>query len=154
MTAWLCMLNGDPLPWLLAADAPAVRHLALRHLLDQPEDAPEVQTARDAAMHADPIAAILAAQQPEGYWVKPGPGYAPKYRGTVWQLSFLDQLGADGRDAQVQAACEYVISHSQARSGGFIVDPKVKTGEEGVRRWISSLSFTENVIRCRTDQSR
>jgi hypothetical protein len=119
MTTWLGMLNGDPLPWLLEEATPAVRHLALRQLLDQPADVPAVRQAREAAMHADPIATILAAQQPAGFWVKPGPGYAPKYRGTVWQLIFLDQLGADGSDARVQAACDYVLSHSQARSGGF-----------------------------------
>lgn len=119
MDAWRRMLNADPLPWLLEEDTPAVRRLALRQLFDLPEDAPEVWQAREAAMRADPIAAILAAQQPEGYWVKPGPGYSPKYRATVWQLIFLDQMGADGEDARVRAACEYVLSHSQAESGGF-----------------------------------
>lgn len=119
MTPWLDTLKGDPLPWLLEEETPAVRHLALRQLLDQPEDAPLAGQARDAAMHTDPIASILAAEQPEGFWVKPGPGYNPKYRGTVWQLTFLDQLGADGTDARVQAACNYVLSHSQARTGGF-----------------------------------
>lgn len=119
MNAWLRMLKGNPLPWLLEDENPAVRHLALHQLLDQPEDAPEVREALAAAMQTDPIASILAAQQPEGFWVKPGPGYNPKYRGTVWQLIFLDQLGADGTDARVQAACEYVLSHSQSRTGGF-----------------------------------
>lgn len=119
MADWLRMLKGDSLPWLLAEETPAVRHLALRQLLDQPEDALAVRQARAAAMRADPIAAILAAEQPEGYWVKRGPGYTPKYRGTVWQLIFLDQLGADGADARVQVACDYVLSHSQARTGGF-----------------------------------
>jgi hypothetical protein len=119
MTTWQSMLKGDPLPWLLEEEPPAVRHLALRQLLDQPEDAPEVRQALAAAMHTPPIADILAAEQPEGFWVKPGPGYAPKYRGTVWQLIFLDQLGADAADARVQAACEYVLSHSQAETGGF-----------------------------------
>ena len=119
MTAWLHMLNGDPLPWLLDGETPAVRHLALRQLLDQPTDAPAVRQARAAAMHADPIAAILAAQQPEGFWVRRGPGYTPKFRGTVWQLIFLDQLGADGADVRVQAACDYVLAHSQAPTGGF-----------------------------------
>ena len=117
--AWLRMLKADPLPWLLDEGAPAVRHLALRQLLDQPADAPAVRQVRDAAMRTDPIVSILAAQQPEGFWVKPGPGYTPKYRGTVWQLIFLDQLGADGSDAHVRAACAYVLSHSQARTGGF-----------------------------------
>jgi hypothetical protein len=119
MTTWLRMLKGDPLPWLLEAETPAVRHLALRQLLDQPADAPEVRQARAAAMQTDPIASILAAEQPEGFWVKPGPGYTPKYRGTVWQVIFLDQLGADGTDGRVQAACDYVLSHSQAKTGGF-----------------------------------
>jgi hypothetical protein len=119
MTAWQRILKDDPLPWLLEVDTPAVRHLALRQLLDQPADAPEVRQACAAAMQTDPIATILAAQQPGGFWVKPGPGYSPKYRGTVWQLIFLDQLGADGNDARVQAACDYVLSHSQANTGGF-----------------------------------
>ncbi len=119
MTGWLGMLKEDSLPWLLQGDTPAVRHLALQKLLDQPKDGPLVQQARAAAMQTDPIASILAAQQSEGFWVKPGPGYTPKYRGTVWQLIFLDQLGADGIDPRIQAACEYVLSHSQAKTGGF-----------------------------------
>ncbi|MGZ3608766.1 MAG: nitrogen fixation protein NifH [Ktedonobacteraceae bacterium] len=119
MATWINMLKDDPLPWLLEEDTPAVRHLALRQLLDQPENAPDVRHASAAAMQTDPIASILAAQHPDGFWVKPGPGYAPKYRGTVWQVIFLDQLGADGRDKRVHAACEYVLSHSQAETGGF-----------------------------------
>ncbi|MGZ3583990.1 MAG: nitrogen fixation protein NifH, partial [Ktedonobacterales bacterium] len=73
MASWQRVLKADPLPWLLEGDTPAVRHLALRHLLDQPADAPEVRQARASAMQADPIGAILAAQQPAGFWVKPGP---------------------------------------------------------------------------------
>ena len=119
MTTWRALLPADPVPWLLEDENPAVRHLALRQLLDQPADAPAARQARAAAMRTDPIAAILAAQDPAGFWGRPGPGYTPKYRGTVWQLSFLDQLGADGADARVRAACAYVLEHSQARTGGF-----------------------------------
>lgn len=119
MESWRSTLNGDPLPWLLDEETPAVRHLALRWLLDEPEDAASVRRAQDAAMRADPIAATLAAQEPAGYWVKPGPGYGPKYTGTVWSLMFLDQLGADGRDARIGRACAYVLDHTQAPNGGF-----------------------------------
>lgn len=70
-------------------------------------------------MAANPIAAILAAQDAEGYWEKPGAGYATKYRGTVWQLIFLDQLGADPADERVRRACAYVLSHTPAANGGF-----------------------------------
>ncbi len=117
--AWLKQLRGDPLPWLLEEDRPAVRHLTLLHLLDRPKNDPAVCQASAEAMESDPIAAILNAQEPEGFWVKPGAGYSPKYRATVWQLIFLDQLGADRRDARVQAACEYVLRHTQAKNGGF-----------------------------------
>jgi hypothetical protein len=117
--AWVRVLNGDPLPWLLAEDNPAVRHLALRRLLDRKYDDPDVRVALAGAMRVDPIAAILAAQQPGGYWVKPGAGYTPKYRSTVWQVIFLDQLGADGEDERVRAGCEYVLSHTQSETGGF-----------------------------------
>lgn len=109
----------EMLPWLLEDDAPAVRHLALRQLLDRAEDDSEVRHARRAAMRADPIRAILDAQDPAGWWVKPGPGYAPKYTGTVWQVSFLDQLGADGTDRRVRAGCAYLLEHTPASSGGF-----------------------------------
>jgi hypothetical protein len=119
MASWRARLRGDPLPWLLDGAAPAVRHLALRQLLGRGPDDPDVLEARVDAMAADPIASILAAQQPDGYWEKPGPGYATKYRGTVWQLIFLDQLGADPADARVQRACAYVLAHSQAVTGGF-----------------------------------
>lgn len=119
MEGWRRALNGDPLPWLLEEEAPAVRHTALRWLLDEPADSPQVRRARRAAMRADPIAAILAAQHPDGWWVKPGGGYGPKYTGTAWSVVFLDQLGADGRDRRIHRACEYVVSHAQASSGGF-----------------------------------
>lgn len=119
MLTWLERLRDDPLPWLLDPAVPAVRHLALRGLLDRPADDPDVVAARDEATRVDPIAAILAAQAPDGWWVKPGPGYAPKYTGTVWQLMFLDQLGADPAEPRVRLACEHVLSHTQAPSGGF-----------------------------------
>lgn len=107
------------LDWLLEPRDPAVRHRALRELLDRPADDPDVVASLAAAMAADPIAAILAAQHSDGYWEKPGPGYATKYRGTVWQVIFLDQLGADPADDRVHRACEYVLTHSPAASGGF-----------------------------------
>jgi hypothetical protein len=114
MTDWT-----DPLDWLLGDESPAVRHLALRDLLGRPAHDPDVIEARSAAMTSAPIAPILAAQHADGYWVKPGAGYGPKYSGTVWNVSFLDQMGADGADARVRAACEYVLMHTQAPNGGF-----------------------------------
>lgn len=127
MEALTAMLRADPTDWLLDPADPAVRHLALRTLLDLPESHPNVVAARRAAMRVDPIRSILAAQQPDGWWEKEGHGYG-KYRGTTWSLIFLDQLGADGTDPRIQRACEYVLDHSQSVSGGFSV-----TGPAGQR---------------------
>lgn len=118
MEDWRRALDGDPLPWLLDEEAPAVRHLALRWLLDEPEDSPRVRRARAAAMEAAPIGPILANQHPEGWWVKPGPGYGPKYTGTTWSLIFLDQMGADRRDPRVRTACDYALSHTATATDG------------------------------------
>lgn len=107
------------MPWLLEPETPAVRAATLMRLLDRPVGDPEVVSARSAAMASDPIAATLAAQSPEGWWVKPGPGYAPKYTGTVWSLIFLDQLGADPADEGIQRACEYVLRMNPTASGGL-----------------------------------
>jgi hypothetical protein len=116
---WRAHLRADPLPWLLDEGTPAVRAATLQRLLDRPADAPEVRAARAAAMTVDPIRSILAAQDPAGWWAKPGPGYGPKYRGTVWQVIFLDQLGADPDHPQVARACDYVLRWCPTTSGGF-----------------------------------
>lgn len=70
-------------------------------------------------MRVDPIAAILAAQDDQGFWARPGRYYGPKYRGTVWSLTFLDQAGADPTHPGVRRACEYVLAHVPAPSGGL-----------------------------------
>jgi hypothetical protein len=109
------------LEWLLEDDPanPGVRYFALRDLRDLPPDDARVVAARAAVMQSGPVPGILAAQQPQGYWQKPGPGYSTKYRGTVWQLIQLDRLGADPADPRVRTACEYVLRHTQSSSGGF-----------------------------------
>jgi hypothetical protein len=123
---WLERLNGDPLPWLLEPDAanPGVRYFALTELMDQPAEDPEVAAARQALMTSGQVPAILGAQDAEGYWVKPGPGYAPKYRGTVWQIIFLAQLGASGDDPRVRTGCDYLLEHTHSSYGGFSMNAR------------------------------
>jgi hypothetical protein len=125
MSDWREALRADPTPWLLSEDDPAVRHATLRTLIGREPDDEEAHAAGRAALASDPIATILAAQQPEGYWVKPGAGYGPKYTGTVWQLIFLDQLRAPADDPRVRSACEYVLAHTQSETGGFVASGNV-----------------------------
>jgi hypothetical protein len=116
---WRDHVVGDPLPWLLSGETPAVRAATLQRLLGRPAGDLEVVAAREAAMEAEPIRSMLNAQSPEGWWIKPGGGYSPKYTATVWELIFLDQLGADGADPRIRRACDYVLDHTQTTSGGF-----------------------------------
>ncbi len=121
MFDWQYELNDDPLPWLLEPDPanPGVRYFALRDLLGRPEDDPELRQAKTTIMTSGPVPVILAAQQSDGAWVKPGSGYSPKYRGTVWQIIFLAELGADPADERVRRGCAYLLSHSLAANGAF-----------------------------------
>ena len=116
---WRARLNADPLPWLLEPGNPSVRYFALRDLLDRPDTDADLRAARAAIMDSEPVSAILAARQPDGYWAKPGHGYSPKYTSTVWQIMLLADLGADGADERVRQSCEYVLAHHQARTGGL-----------------------------------
>ena len=128
---WKRVLKDDPIPWLLERDPdnPGLRYFALRDLLGKPEDDVAVREARAALMATGPVPAILDAQHPEGYWVKPGSGYGPKYRGAVWQIIFLAELGAEPAKERVRRGCQYLLSHSIAANGAFsIAEPPVPSG--------------------------
>jgi hypothetical protein len=110
----------DTLNWLLEKDNPGVRYLALRDLEDSPADSPELIAARSQAYEAGAIATILDNQQAEGCWVKPGPGYDPKYRSTVWSIVLLAQLGASAQDDErIQRGCDYLLNHALTTGGQF-----------------------------------
>lgn len=108
------------LTWLLEPETPGVRYLALRDLLGRsPADA-DLRAARQAAHQQGPIAVILDAMEPAGYWAAPGPGYNPKYRATVWALILLAQLGARiEADPRIAQACGYVLEHALTAGGQF-----------------------------------
>lgn len=108
------------LEWLLEPQEPAVRALALRDLVGLAHDNPELVAARRLAHQVAPIATILAAMEPEGWWIKPGPGYGPKYKSGVWAVTLLAQLGAHvDADARVATACAYMVQNAMQPAGQF-----------------------------------
>lgn len=116
--SWSDPQTKHALTWLLEPEAPGVRYLALRDLMDLPDDHADLVNARRQAHTEGPIGAILTEMNPQGYWCEPGPGYYPKYRSIVWSLTLLAQLGAridqDGRIAQ---ACGYYLDHALTSHG-------------------------------------
>src|SRR5512141_1482353 len=107
--SWSEQLKSNSLPWLLEAESPGVRYLALRDLVELPAADPELCSARKVAHQSGPIADILAKMDKAGYWAKAGAGYLPKYRSTVWSIIMLAQLGASiEEDKRIERACAYV----------------------------------------------
>lgn len=105
MDDWRHLLRADPTEWLLESDNPSVRYFTLTEMLERPEDDSEVEAAKEAIVSSDPVTRTLAAQYPEGYWIKPGRGYSPRYKAIVWQLMFLTDLGAMRTEA-IARACQ------------------------------------------------
>jgi len=68
-----------------------VRYFVLADLLDRPDGDAGVIAARRAVVTEGPVPAILNTQYPEGFWVKLGGGYSPKYRATVWWILLLGE---------------------------------------------------------------
>jgi hypothetical protein len=128
--SWKSVLKADPLEWLLEKENPGVRLPALTDILDRPADDPEVEESRRDIMKTGVIPKIMAKQSASGYWELPDRFYVAKYKGTVWQLIILAQLGADGRDERIRRACEFILAASQhSASGGFAYRKSAKTGE-------------------------
>jgi hypothetical protein len=118
MTAnWRTVLKADPVPWLLELENPAVRYGTLVDILDRPIDDPQVRAARAAIAGYPPVAELLVAQKPDGYWVKRD-YYLPKHCGTFWLLTLLADLGLSVDNEQVRRACEFMFAFQRER-GAF-----------------------------------
>ena len=129
MNFWKAVLKADPTDWLLEKDNPSVRYFTLSQILDKPQDSSEVKKAKRDIMVTGVVPKILAKQSTDDYWEAPEKFYTSKYKGTVWQLIILAELGADGKDAHIKKACEFILGNSQDRkSGGFSAWLSVKVG--------------------------
>ena len=121
--------NDDTVAWLLDGDDPSVRSYTLSGLLGRPAGGAEAVAARRAIMTSGAVPLILAAQGEDGHFGERDRFYAAKYTGTAWQLIILAELGADGADARVRAACEAILCDAQdPGSGGFSTDRGKKAG--------------------------
>ena len=129
MDDWRALLKDDPTEWLLEKNDPSVRYLALTRLLERSESDPDVKEAKEDIMRTGPVPLILSKQREGGFWEDEKRFYLAKYKGTVWQLIILAELGADGTDERIRKACEFILESSQDReSGGFAMSQSAKMG--------------------------
>jgi hypothetical protein len=109
----------DPLTWLLSPENPSVRFFTLTKLLARSFDNPEVQEARQAILESQPVQAILALQDAQGWWGEHDSALNPMYRGTIWQLSYLAELGASATDPAIRKGAEVVWNNAQGENLDF-----------------------------------
>lgn len=123
------LIDQKTIDWLLEKDNPSVRYYTLRDLLKKPVSDPEIPEAKHAIMTTGIIPAILSKQETGGYWGQPERFYTDKYKGTVWQMMILAELGADGQDERVKKMVEFILENSQERKDyGFSYRRSEKTG--------------------------
>jgi len=128
MGTWKDLLNADPTDWLLEKDNPSVRYFALRDLFDLPETDEQVQAAREEIMKTGLVPEILEIQKDPAYKQKYPAYYTDKYKGLIWSLIALAEMGAAPIE-QIREQCEYLLDHSQERlDGGFSMHEAVKIG--------------------------
>ncbi len=113
--------NKQVLDWLLEGENPSVRYWTLVDLLGRPGDDGEVLAAQRDVMTGAAVTRLLSRQTPGGWWGKAEDFYInAKYKGTVWNLILLAELGADPADERIRQALSFILEASQEPgSGGF-----------------------------------
>jgi len=121
--------DADTIEWLLEKENPSVRYFTLTKLLKKSESDNDVLDARRDIMNIGIVPAILERQNEAGYWGDIQKFYVEKYKGTVWQIILLAEMGADSNDERVKKACEIILDNSQdIESFGFAMNRSSKTG--------------------------
>jgi hypothetical protein len=90
--------TGKVIDWLLEEDNPPVRYLTLRNLLKKPETDPQVKRAKSRLMKYKVTQGIL--EHADEFWGNDEKAYW-KYTGQHWQVIFLGQFLADGKDPRI-----------------------------------------------------
>lgn len=102
--------------WLLDPKDPGASYLALHHLTSHLDG--DLDSAREIAHTVGPISEILDQMHPGGYWENDDSGYLPKYRGSVWSIILLSQLGANVHfDPRISEACSHYLDNAMSANG-------------------------------------
>ena len=143
---WKSLLDSNTVNWLLEEDNPSVRYFTLVDLLDQSERDSGVKKAKREIMRQGLVPEILQKQQEASYQSAYAKFYTDKYKGLVWQLIVLAELGAEPC-AQIIEQCEYLLKHAQeTEDGGFAMHRAAKKGGGRITEVIPCL--TGNMVWC------
>jgi hypothetical protein len=140
MDEWKSILKADPTNWLLEESNPSVRYFTLKDILDMTDDDKEVQTAKEKILQVGIVPDILRMQRETEYLQSYSKFYTYKYKGLVWSLITLAELGVEAT-SQIKEQCEYLLENSQEKNdGGFSQKTASRTGGGRVTEVIPCLS--------------
>lgn len=140
MDEWKSVLKADPTNWLLEEDNPSVRYFTLKDILNRPDDDKEVQTAKQKILQTGIIPDMLRMQREPEYLQSYPRFYTYKYKGLVWSLITLAELGVEATP-QIKEQCEYMLENSLERNdGGFSQNTASRTGGGRITEVIPCLS--------------
>lgn len=146
MQDWKLIGNANQIDWLLEKHNPSVRYFTLKYILDKPDDDGAVLHAKDQIMQIGVVPKILQKQSDLEYINSFSKFYTNKYRGIVWSLITLAELGAK-MTPQIKEQCEYLLENSQEREdGGFSQSTAIRTGGGRITEVIPCL--TGNLVFC------
>lgn len=97
----------EVISWLLQEENPPVRYLTLTRLLKKSDSDSDVKQAKERLMEYKVTQEIL--KHSEKFWQEEDRAYW-KYTGKYWQLIFLGQFLADGRDASIAEGLQEVLN--------------------------------------------
>ncbi len=144
MNEWTSSLKADLTNWLTEEENPSVRYFTLRDILDKPEIDSDVQKAKREIMQYGMVPEILRKQREPAYIESYPKFYTDKYKGLVWQLIALAEMGAEV-NPQIAEQCEYLFKNSQeTKDGGFAINTSAKKGGGRITEVIPCL--TGNLI--------
>ena len=103
--------------WLMEANQPSVRYLAMRDLLE--ESRGDLRKVQRAIPSRGWVKQILQKRLPGGYWVDGDDLYKPKYFSTNWMLLTLSDLGVTRELPWLAESAEMWRDRYARRDGGF-----------------------------------
>nr|WP_321294977.1 nitrogen fixation protein NifH [uncultured Sphaerochaeta sp.] len=124
---WKTQLKADPIDWLLASVSPSIRYFTRRDILDQKPGNPQLDNEKEQIPQVGYVPALLGLMEASEYHKTFSRYYVYKYKGLVWSLLTLAELGA-ARTPAVEEYAEYLFEHAQERTDGGFAMHSCKAG--------------------------
>lgn len=124
---WRTHLKADPTDWLLSSQNPSIRYFTRKDILDVPPHNPLLTAEKEQIATIGYVPSLLEAMESPEYRKTFNRYYVYKYKGLVWSLLTLAEVGAE-RNAAIDVYAEYLFEHAQERTDGGFAMHSCKAG--------------------------